>query len=53
MSDNEYMRAYLKRRYWERRATAIKILGGKCCRCGSTHGLGIDHIDLLRSEAGR
>ena len=33
----------MKRRYWERRHQALKILGEKCSKCGSTKDLEIDH----------
>jgi len=40
---NEYMREYMKARYYRRRAAAIEQLGGKCVDCGSTKQLEIDH----------
>lgn len=42
---NRYMRKYMLRRYYRRRRAAIKKLGGKCCECGRTRRLQIDHID--------
>lgn len=42
---NEYMREYLRRRYHERHAQAIEILGGRCAICGSRDDLQIDHIN--------
>lgn len=42
---NSYMNEYMKRRYKERRAKAIEILGGKCVKCGSTENLQFDHTD--------
>lgn len=40
---NAYMNEYMKQRYAARRAEAIKILGGKCVKCGSIKELEIDH----------
>lgn len=45
MPSNEYMRIYMKRRYHERRAIALKFLGGKCVECSSKRSLQVDHID--------
>jgi 5-methylcytosine-specific restriction endonuclease McrA len=42
---NAYMRKYMLRRYHERRRYAIKLLGGKCAKCGSRSKLEIDHIE--------
>jgi 5-methylcytosine-specific restriction endonuclease McrA len=42
---NEYIRKYLKRRYDERRARGLAMLGGRCVRCGTTEDLAFDHID--------
>lgn len=42
---NNYMREYMLKRYHERRASAIKKLGGKCVDCGSKEDLQIDHRD--------
>lgn len=39
------MREYMKRRWEQRRASAIEHLGGKCAVCGSTNRLEFDHID--------
>lgn len=39
------MREYMLKRYHERRAEAIALLGGKCTVCGTTDALEIDHID--------
>jgi hypothetical protein len=44
---NEYMRIYMAKRYAERKAQTVLVLGGKCVDCGSTERLEIDHI--LRS----
>lgn len=44
-NDNEYMRKYMLKRYYERRDWAIKHLGGKCAKCGAEENLEIDHID--------
>lgn len=37
--------AYELRRYHERRAEALALLGGACVRCGSLVNLEFDHID--------
>lgn len=42
---NQYMRLYLKRRFDERTAIAITLLGGKCVHCGTTDRMEFDHID--------
>lgn len=42
---NEYMRDYMKRRYYKIRAEAYNLLGGKCVECGTSENLEIDHID--------
>lgn len=42
---NNYMRDYMKRRYHERRAEAIQLLGSRCVRCNATENLETDHID--------
>lgn len=42
---NAYMRAYMMRRYQERRTRALGIFGGKCAICGSTDDLQIDHTN--------
>lgn len=42
---NEYMNAYMKRKYSRRRAKAIVLLGGKCVKCGTQDKLHFDHID--------
>lgn len=42
---NEYMREYMKARIAKRRAEAVKQLGGKCVKCGSSENLEFDHID--------
>lgn len=41
---NQYHKEYNKKRYDERIALAIKILGGKCKFCGINENLHIDHI---------
>jgi hypothetical protein len=46
MSSNAaYMREYMKRRYWERRDHALRVLGNKCSKCPATDQLEVDHID--------
>jgi len=47
---NAYMNAYMKKRYAERRAIAIQLLGGKCVHCGSTENLEFDHIDRTKKS---
>ena len=42
---NEYMAKYMLRRYHQRRADAIDLLGGECVVCGTEDRLEIDHID--------
>lgn len=42
---NAYMREYLTRRYHERRAVVVEMLGGQCVECGSTDDLELDHAD--------
>ena len=39
---------YMKQRYHKRREQAVKTLGGKCVRCGSTDDLQVDHIDRVK-----
>lgn len=46
-SNKEQSRAYMKRRYHERRKEALELLGGKC-RCGSTDDLQVDHVDRTK-----
>jgi hypothetical protein len=47
-SSNAYMREYMKRRYHQRRAIALKKLGGKCACCPSKRGLEVDHKDRAK-----
>ena len=49
---NEYMRLYMKRRFDERKALALRLLGRKCVRCGSTEKLQFDHIDRSKKFHG-
>lgn len=44
-SDNEYMRAYMLRRYNRRMQEARSKLGNRCVRCGATKDLQLDHKD--------
>jgi hypothetical protein len=39
------MKEYMNRRYKERRALALELLGGKCVKCESTEKLEFDHIN--------
>ena len=39
------MRDYMRGRYHLKRKEIIKLLGGKCCRCGKGGKLVIDHKD--------
>lgn len=41
---NAYMRDYMRRRYGQRRARALEILGGVCVVCGTTEDLRIARI---------
>ena len=47
-NSNEYMREYMKQRYYKRRLKAIEYLGGKCAACENTEELEIDHIDATQ-----
>lgn len=47
---NEYMREYMLRRYHERRARAIQMLGGRCSSCQRTDDLQFDHIDFQKKS---
>ncbi len=50
VSNNEYMRQYMKDRYYRRRAAAIVQLGGKCIDCGSVENLEFDHADASTKQ---
>ena len=41
---NEYMKEYMLKRYHQRRAKAVELLGGRCQKCGALSSLEIDHI---------
>lgn len=47
---NEYMKAYMLKRYHEHKRKTIEYLGGKCVCCGSTENLQIDHKDPKLKE---
>lgn len=47
---NQYMRKYLLERFHKRMAEVKEHLGGKCCKCGSTEDLEIDHIDRTQKS---
>lgn len=47
---NEYMKEYMLKRYHQRRAEIISLLGGVCTSCGSTDELEIDHKDPTEKE---
>ena len=47
---NEYMRAYMLKRYHKQREEMIAILGGSCVKCGSVCDLEIDHIDARKKS---
>lgn len=49
---NDYMAEYMLRRYHERRAEVITVLGGKCAECGSEVNLQIDHVDWRLKRIG-
>lgn len=42
-ANTEARAAYFRRRYAERRAEALRILGGRCAQCGVTEELEVDH----------
>lgn len=42
---NNKMAEYMLRRYHQRRAEAIELLGGSCVICGSQDNLEIDHTN--------
>lgn len=44
-NNNEYMREYMRARYYRRRTAFIESRGGKCVECGSVENLEVDHID--------
>lgn len=44
------MRKYLRKRYTQRRAEALEMLGGKCVKCGNLDGLEVDHVDRCKKE---
>ncbi len=46
------MRVYMNARYHRRRVEALELLGGKCCRCGSTENLEFDHVDPKKKTTG-
>ena len=49
MSSNpEHMRVYMAQRYRDRRALAIKELGGVCVGCGTKEDLQVDHVDRTK-----
>lgn len=53
---NAYMRAYMSRRYYDRRNEAIRRLGGLCVDCGAEENLQFDHqnpADKKRNVSGR
>lgn len=45
MSNNTYMREYMRRRYHARIKDAHAHLGGKCAECGRSERLQIDHAN--------
>lgn len=47
---NTYMRAYMLKRYHERRAQALILLGGVCAICGDPHNVEIDHVDYKKKS---
>lgn len=44
---NNKMNEYMQKRYHERRASGIEVLGGKCSSCGTEENLNFDHIDRM------
>jgi len=47
---NAYMRAYMKKRYRQRRRKALQKLGGRCQNCESKKDLQIDHVDPTKKS---
>jgi len=47
---NAYMRDYMLKRYYKRRAEMIAFLGGKCEECNSIENLEIDHKDPAKKS---
>jgi 5-methylcytosine-specific restriction endonuclease McrA len=47
---NAYQREYQLKRYHRRMAEIREKLGGKCCLCGSTDNLEVDHADHKSKE---
>lgn len=41
----DYHREYSRNYYHRRKNEYLKLLGGKCVRCGATENLQFDHID--------
>lgn len=39
----DYMRAYMRNRYRNKRDWLLKLLGGKCSSCGTDKNLNVDH----------
>jgi hypothetical protein len=44
-NSNEYMKAYMSKRYHRLRAEYVDMLGGKCVDCGTVSQLEFDHVD--------
>ena len=44
-NSNEYMKAYMNKRYHALRAEYIALLGGQCVDCGCIDELEFDHVD--------
>jgi len=42
---NTYMREYMRQRYERRRSESIRLLGGRCAKCGASEHLNFDHVD--------
>src|SRR3989304_5941083 len=51
-SYNAYMNKYMTKRYHSRRRRAIKSLGRRCVRCGSTKRLEFDHRNRRHKSFG-
>lgn len=47
---NTRMREYMLRRYHERRAWAMELLGGRCVDCWAVKDLEFDHVDRELKE---
>lgn len=49
-NSNEYMKAYMNKRYHTLRAEFVEMLGGKCVDCGALDNLEFDHVDYTQKK---